>query len=449
MPIQEDPLASKDAMAAFIQRARVAGKSDDEIRAFVKQKRSAYTPPPDIAEPAGEKLPADVAAMMPNRARERKAEGQTLAMAAGGMLGGLAGGSGVLLPIAGEMLGTYAAGRFTGVPNNEAAASSLLAGGGGLVGRGIAYGGTRLAGKMAGIGKDAVKGAIRDPSLLKQAAPDAELQMAKQLESSTEIQAGKTTPYHADYQKMLATRANDRIDASPLLDAFTNQMSGADHPILRAADRQVQGMADRFLKRVGADGKIGIGELDAYIRENFTDPLKGAYARGSEAETVKRLMAVRGELTDNLYGAVGPEAAPAQAFTQRALGKREAVENIFSTGTPSKPSGTGAEKIRSIRSNTGEAQKNRAVLAAYDAEYGTDWLGKAQRLSMQREWGGDNLSEAYAIDSILQPQRPSFVRGLARPVARLGARATKYVGPVSAAATTMIARRSRDPMANP
>jgi hypothetical protein len=51
MPIQEDPLQSKDAMAAFIQRARSAGKSDDEIRAFVTQKRNAYTPLQESATP--------------------------------------------------------------------------------------------------------------------------------------------------------------------------------------------------------------------------------------------------------------------------------------------------------------------------------------------------------------------------------------------------------------
>ena len=58
----------------------------------------------------------------------------------------------------------------------------------------------------------------------------------------------------------------------------------------------------------------------------------------------------------------------------------------------------------------------------------------------QREWTGDALSEAYAIDSILQPQRPSFVRGLARPIARIGARATKYVGPVSAGTGAVVSK---------
>lgn len=448
MPITEDPLQSKDAMAAFIQRARSAGYGDDDIRAIVKRKRAAYTPPPDIAAPPSN-LPADVQAMQPaaEGSTMNRQLGQGSAMAIGALTGGMLGGSGTLLPMAGEMFGTYAGGRLSGVPEKEAAGSALMAGGAGLAGRGIAYGGTRLAGKMAGIKPQAVKTAIRDPSLLKQAAPDAELQLARQLESNTEIQAGKITPSHQDYQSMLAIKANDRIDATPVIEAFTNQITGADHPILRAADKQVQSMGERLLKRIGPDGKIGIGELDAYIRENFTDPLKGAYTRGSEAETVKRLMAVRSELTDKLYRAISPQAAPAQAFTQRALTKREAVENTFGMGTNAKPSSQGAEAIRGIRSNTGSAQKNRAVLQAYDAEYGTDFLGKAERLSMQREWSGDALSEAYAIDSVLQPQRPSFVRGLARPVARAGARATKYAGPTTAAAAAFYS--AMNPQNNP
>lgn len=447
MPIQEDPLASKGAMAAFIQRARSAGKSDDEIRIFVRQKRNAYTPPPDIAEPAGG-LPADVQAMQPaaERARFNRQLGQGAAMSAGALIGG---GmfSGALPQVAGEIVGAYTGGRLTGVPRQEAATGAVLGGGAGLVGRGLVAGGTRLAGKMAGIQSGTVKAGMRDPSLLKPAAVDAELQLARQLESSTGVQAGKTTPYHADYQKMLAVKASDRIDATPIIESFTKQITGGDHPTLRAADRQVQSMGERLLKRIGPDGKIGIGELDTYIRENFTKPLNVAYSRESEAETARRLMAVREDLTAKLYTAVGPEAAPAQSFTQRALRTREAVENTFGMGTKAKPSAQGAEAIRGIRSNTGSAQKNRAVLQAYDAEYGTDFLGKAERLSMQREWSGDTLAEAYAIDSILQPQRPSFVRGLARPFARGGARTTKYAGPTAAAAAAFYS--AMQPRANP
>ena len=116
----------------------------------------------------------------------------------------------------------------------------------------------------------------------------------------------------------------------------------------------------------------------------------------------------------------------------RMLTTREAAENTFGTGTEAKPSAQGAEAIRGIRSNNGVAQKNRAVLKAYDEQYKTDFLRRATKLSMQREWSGDFLSDAYAIDSILQPHRPSFVRGVARPLARAGARATPFAGPAGA-----------------
>src|SRR5688572_7493033 len=93
MPIQEDPLASKDAMAAFIQRARSAGKSDDEIRAFVRSKRNAYTPPPDIAEPdipgRTPQAVADISAQQAPTKRQMEVSGmQGAAMGAGAFIGG-------------------------------------------------------------------------------------------------------------------------------------------------------------------------------------------------------------------------------------------------------------------------------------------------------------------------------------------------------------------------
>lgn len=376
----------------------------------------------------------------PGRKEEAKRGIQAGAMALGAMIGGPLAETylapalgGAVASTLGEFAGGAGAGMLTGVPPKEAIQGGALGATAGLAARGLAYGGTRLAGKMAGVSKEGVKAAINDMRLLQRPSDSAELDMAKGIGYETQKQAGITTEPHAYYQDLLASKSGTRIDAAPILDSITNSISGADVPAKRTADKALELMADRFTKRVGPDGKIGLGELDDYIRQNFTDPLKGAYTRGSESEFYGRLMDIRKELVNHLYNALGPGAAPSQEMANRALTTREAVENTFSTGTPAKPSGSGAEKIRAIRSNTGEAQKNREVLAAYDAEYGTNLLQKARNLSIQREWTGDAQADAYAIDSVLQPRRPGFVRGLARPVARFGARVTKGAGTTAAA----------------
>lgn len=415
---------------------------------------------PELAEQVEPGVPPEAAAAMTElRAAGAKPAQQKMLlegslMGAGGFLGGMAGGARLIPQMLGEAAGTFAGGTLAGMPPEEALkAAALSSTVGGAVG-GATRLATRAAGKMAGIESSTVKAGMRDPSLLNMpqkevsvterfgkprvkrvTSTEPELELANRLKASTDIKAAETTQYHEIYQKALASVSNKRIDATPVIDAFAKRITRADHPILRAADRQVEAMGDRFLNRVGPDGRISIADLDAYIRENFTDPLSGAYARGSEAETVRRLMEIRGDLTKHLYGAIGPVAAPTQAFTQRALAKREAVENVFGTGTPAKPSSAGAEAIRTIRSQSGGAQRNREILRAYDEEYGTDFLRQAEQLSMQREWSGDTLATAYAIDSVLQPSRPSFVRGIARPVARFGARISVPSGPVAAGAT--------------
>jgi hypothetical protein len=197
-------------------------------------------------------------------------------------------------------------------------------------------------------------------------------------------------------------------------------------------------MAERFMQRVGPDGKVSLGELDAYVRESFTDPLRGAYTRGSEQELATRLMDVRRDITGLLYSAIDPSAKQLQVTTQQAIGKRQAVENVFGLGTEAKPSAAGAEKIRGIRGNTGQAQQNRAILEAYDAEYGTNFLQRARELSMQREWAGSAAEDAVTIDNILvlRQRRPGAIKGASRFLAKQGARVTnRYAGPVAAGAT--------------
>jgi hypothetical protein len=189
------------------------------------------------------------------------------------------------------------------------------------------------------------------------------------------------------------------------------------------------------------------GDVDAWISENLTDPLHGAYSRGSEAILAKRLMEIRGGMAEKLYASLGPGASTVQKFAQRSLRTREVIENLFGMGTSAKPSAKGASGVQSIRTDTGQAQTNRAALEAYDAEYGTNFLQKFERLSMTKEWSGDVLSDAYAIDSILQPTRPGLIHGAARKVARGGARATKYAGPTAAASAAFYSAMS--PRNNP
>jgi hypothetical protein len=181
--------------------------------------------------------------------------------------------------------------------------------------------------------------------------------------------------------------------------------------------------------------EITAGRLDKWISTNLTDPLKGAYARPGDAVLANRLKEIRGALAESLYESLGPGASPVQKLAGRAIRTREAVENVFDLGAEARPTGTAAERIRGILGESGEAQKNRAVLAAYDEEYGTRHLKDAQRLAMQQEWQGKDLSKAMMIDSVLQPTRPGFVQSIALPVARGGAKITRVAGPVTAGVT--------------
>lgn len=436
----------------LVQKMQDAGYPADEIHAQLDR---VGVQGANEAMPAGPlrtamTTPAPGARISQGEKEMSRSLGQGAAMAIGGALGGPLAET-ALGPVLGslpaETIGTgggiYTGGRLTQVPPKEAALNAGLGGAGALAIGAGARGLTRLSSRMAGISPEARAAAESDPTVLNRPSNQAELDLARRVEANTDIQGSRTTQPHTDYNWMLGQKATTRVDAYPILDAFFQQVSGGDHPILRASDKQVIGMADRFTKRVGSDGKISLGDLDAYIRENFTDPLKGAYSRGSEAETVKRLMSVRGDIASHLYQSIGPGAASAQATTSDMLGKRAAVENTFNLGTKERPSSTGAERIRGINANTGQAQVDRDVLKKYDEAYNTNLLPQALRLSYQREWTGNDLTKAYAIDSALQPQRPGFIRGLALPVARGSVRVQKFAGPVAGGAIAMNADRIR------
>lgn len=531
-----DPLASEGALNSFIQRARTAGKSDDEIRAFVNAKRAERQVPPPF-EPRTQPSPEQTDFNTRIADFYRKLDEDTkqgVAMAAGGFLGGAAGeaigagipaaaataprivriASGIARAIpeaAGEFFGTGLGGQLTGMSPEEAAKAGGFAAAAGMAGRGIVRAGTRLAGKAAGMRPETVKAGIENPRLLNAPEPDAELMMARRLNAQLEQQAAEITPEHADFQAMLnapverratppvtpaesamlrresdvlrtapgATDAenniragqkgrafetpptpeelakargmpsgpllkrDERVSGNDILDIFQQHVTGRDNRAARAADREVQTMALKFIKRLGQDDSMSLGELDDYIRQEFTKPLVGQYARESEAVSAQRMMDLRASLTDYLYGKVGKGAAPAQAMARKAISTREAVENVFSLGKESRPTGAAADKIRGIMGDSGEAQNNRAILKAYDEQYGTHHLDNAIRLARQREWQGASAAEAVAIDSVLQPTRPGFVKGLALPVARSGARMARVTGPLAAGAAGMVRAKSK------
>ena len=468
-----DPLSSKEAMAAFIQRARAAGKTDDEIRRFVAQKRGGepYTPPSGISEPAPSGVPREVEEMRAagGRAEQQQMLKEGALMGIGALTGGIGGEAagmrliprvaaeapriirmlataGRIAPeIAGEAAGTYAGGRVAGMPPEQAGKAAQLSAGAGLVGRTVARVSTRLAGRAASMSPETVQAGIEDPRLLRAPEPEAELMQARRLGAQLEAQRAEITPAHAAYQEQLAQRSAVRVDGNDILDVFQKNIVGRDNKPSLVADREVRRMAEKFIDRLGPDSKISLAELDDYIRQEFTKPLVGQYAKESEAVAAKRMMDVRQGLTDYLYGKIGPGAAPKQAIAGRAIRTREAVENVFDLGKEARPTGTAAERIRTINSGSGEAQKNRAVLAAYDEQYDTHHLKDAKRLAMQREWQGKDLETAYAIDSALQPTRPGFVRGIALPVARGGARIARVAGPITAGVTagTQAERRKK------
>ena len=377
--------------------------------------------------------------------------------------------------ITGEAAGTYSGGRLAGMPHEEAKNAALVSGGAGLVGRTIARVGTRVAGRFAGMRPETTQAGIDNPALLNAPEPDAELAQAHRLRAQLDAQAQEITPYHRAYQdEFLGPLKNAKLDVKSYADIIRSQITGGDHPSIRSADRALETLANRLEGRaipnppevvqIGesrysqptkrfqnpsgehvmgrymvdktlpptSSGKMEAGAVDAWIRENLTDPLHGAYTRGSEAIMAERLMKIRAAMADKLYTSLGPGAGSAQELAAHQISVREAAENTFPVGTKAKPVATGAERIRTIMSDTGEAQKNRAVLAAYDEEYGTHHLEDAKQLAMQREWQGKSMEKALAIDSVLQPQRPGFVRGAALPVARTGARIARVAGPITA-----------------
>lgn len=461
----EDPLSSKEAMDRFIQRAREAGQTDDQIREFVQKKRAERQLPPPFDPrnpPSAEQADwnARVADFYKQLDRDTKIG---VASASGAMLGGALGEAvGAAIPAAartahiiprmisagmralpeaiGEFTGAGYGAEVAGASPSEARNIGAWSAGGGMVGRTVVRAGTRFLGRMAKVRPETVRAGIEDPTLLREPGREAELEQAQRMGALLENEP--ITPAHKDYQAMLATKVNDRVDATPVLDAFVAQITGNDNASARAADRQVQIMADRFLRRVGKDGKISLGELDSYIRENFTKPLVQAYSRESEAETAKRMMNIRQGLTDYLYGQVGPQAAPAQSMAASALRKSETVANVFNMGTETRPSATGAERIMTINSDSAQAQLDRQVLQAYDNEHGTNLYGDAIRLSQQRELGATDMAAATAIDSALQPTRSTFVQAAAVPFMRGGIRTARVAGPVSAAGTAFVRAKS-------
>lgn len=458
----------------YIKRGLERGIPHDKLKETLRSAGfgvggETYKPPPDIAEPPPSGAPPEVESMQAAGSdyAVQQQEKEGMGMAAGALLGGLGGeamgarliprvaatapriirmlatGGRIAPEIVGEYAGTYGGGRAAGMTPEEASSAAKVSAGAGMIGRTVARVGTRIAGRAAGMRTDTVKAGMEDPTLLREPGPQAELEQAQRMGAQLEAQRAEITPYHRGYQKVLGEKADVRVDGNDILDVFQKNIAGLDNKPSVAADREVRRMAEKFIDRLGPDSKISLAELDDYIRQEFTKPLVGQYARETEAVAAKRMMDVRAGLTDYLYKQIGEGAAPAQGLAGRAIKTRESVENVFDLGKESKPTGTAAERIRGILGESGEAQKNRAVLRAYDDEYGTHHLENAKQLAMSREWTGKQMEDALAVDSALQPTRPGFVKGTARHFARGGARIARVAGPITASVTAGLQGRKK------
>lgn len=345
----------------------------------------------------------------------------TAAMLAGGLGGKLAGmipgriGTSVLaglLPgqvagVAGTRLAQQAVGQSQGAnvidPKAIGKESAVLYGAGAL-----GYGGAQLFGRGGGIPAENIRESVLRPGLTRQPPPEAERTLSEQLMADTEKQARTPTLGHAAYQKeFLEPVEHATLDAAPYVQAIRNQITGADNPAMRTADRALEGFAKRLEARAAAGGgRMTAGQIDSWITDNLTDPLKGAYTRGSEAVFANALMQARTEMTQQLYKSLGEGATSAQALANRSLNVREAAEKTFPAFDKAGkvPVATGAERLRLVVDEGPQGQTLRQVLQAYDTEHGTDFYRRASDLATKRLWTAADRVKAQVIDNMLKPQ---------------------------------------------
>lgn len=276
----------------------------------------------------------------------------------------------------------------------------------------LTYGAAQLFGQGGGVPGSLVDETVKNPALLKRPPADADRMLSERLAANAEQQAATPTLGHTVYnEQYLGPLKNATLDVKPYVDALRGQISGqGDVPALRVADKAIEAVAQRLEARASlSSGRMTAGELDSWIRENLTDPLHGAYSRGSEAIMSQRLMKARTTMTNTLYSSLGEGASSAQKLAESSMSKREAVEKTFPAFDKSGkiPVATGAEKLRAITDPGPTGQTYRQILSAYDTEHGTDFLNQATTLSKKQMWSASDKLQWQLIDNAMTPR---FVR---------------------------------------
>lgn len=354
------------------------------------------------------------------------------------------------------------------------------------------YGGAQLFGRGGGVPKKIIAESVQRPGLTRPPPEAAERTLSEQLSTNAELQAERPTFGHTAYQQeFLGPLSGATLDVKSYADIIRSKITGGDHPSIRAADRALEALANRLegkairnapeISQIGqsrysfpvgrfsqqpsesavmgrylidkplpptSSGRMKAGDVDAWIRENLTDPLHGAYSRGSEAILANRLMEIRGAMSERLYASLGPGASSAQKMAEASLTRREAVEKTFPAFDKGGkiPVSTGAERLRMVIDPGPTGQTLRQVLQTYDAEHGTDFFRQASDLGIKRMWTAADQVKAQVIDNMLKPQylRLGVIKQASRIIGKRIVRGTGQVIPTLAGSGALGKRPKKD-----
>jgi len=451
MPIQEDPLQSKDAMAAFIQRARQAGKSDDEIRAFVKAKRNAYTPLNEPSIPGRTpQAVADLSAQIgPTKQEMNRQLGQGAAMGIGGLAGGIYGRiiGGFPGAVAGEMLGTTAGGTLTGMPPEEAAKAGIVSGATGGAVEGALNLTTRGLASMGGVQRPAVNEALSRGTgartMFGKPGTTAEAELGGRIGTSLEPKNVGVTEGRITTSDILAkmNQQGRKVDLTPTmyeLDAEIARLRGGGvGKDSRSALRTLTSLRDEIQTKYLQPGqqpppsamgtgqsippKIAVSPQDAdFINQQMQDAIGNAFGKPGGKEVTRALKKVSSTHTASFRAQTGTgESATA---TARRL---DAIETMRSHLSEKTPEGF-VRSVGNALMTEGESGGQSALLALREFDPSGKLENQIMRLASKREWTGSESRIAHNI-------KFELVRRIPRFMAKITGVATKPAGHLAAA----------------
>lgn len=459
----EDPLSSKQAMAAFLQRARAAGKTDAEIEAFVQAKLSGarkQTYPFGEAPPTETNFNPVAPGKIEYGTREEGVESMTGEQFSKGLRKFTVGNvlpiatmeaAPLLLPAklaARPLLGMAAKiGLRSGGAGAGSEASHVIEGEKPSLKRGletarnvaIAEGVVRVPayamGRAGGVEPAAASLAQDNPKLLK---PVHAREYASAVEdiSKTNI---PLTPEHMAYQTLVENRGP--IDGMKYVDRILKKVRpGVDEPTARLIESKTGSLADRLFQRLGPDGKISARDLDDWLRVNVSEPAARVYEKGAGTAWQERLADLRDDLTPRFYGDVGPEAAGLQRATSGVLKKEAAGKSMFPEPTPTRMNLQSPSYLRQVLKDTDLGEQVRTRLAGLDEIAGTKHLPRVQELAMRSSWTAAEKAEVEDILANIPAiayERVGLVRAGARKVGRGLTRAARPTGRVAAVGSTI------------